>query len=626
MTFPRNIALGVSALWVVLLLGATLQALSAASLPADRILRIAHLRDPSATLGIAQITDRPFAASDTSFLGGYDDAAHWFRLTVAPPTDTGDGRGTASDAADDTDADDTVLQLSLNQLDHVTLYLPDAQGWKAVENGDTVPFDQRGAKLLPISFLLPDAALGQPVYLRVQSTSSLSFQLWATTLTEAEHNLARQIALHVIYFSLLGMGVLLAALRLRLMPNRLSLSLFAFMAVYFVYSAEVLGYAPILLPLANPLAHSRLTDASALLTVLASMLFHRNVLGQHRPNRFMLAATDTLIGAQALLFVPLIGGQGSVIGLPSMALSLAALVLVLGMLSTLRITGRTARRTLYLAYATWFCVTAVWLCSRLGLFSAATLSRPYVEVFGLNSLFIALTVMALDRTAHLQRERSTRLSLASAHAMQEANSRNATEQEGFTHMLVHELRNNLIVLQMSLPEIDTPAQREALAATIRDLDRSLAEARHSTWLTQGNWPDRPRPLVLVEILDRVLDGLGAADRIDLGGDDAEALVVADPELLAAALSATLNGLCSLARPDAPIRLTLSQDGRDSPCTLLCETAPASPLPDTPALPPQFTLGALLLRRLGGAMSLAFAGPDLLRLELVLAANPTGLPE
>ena len=180
MKLSRNIALGILALWFALLLGSMLQALLAAPPSSDRIGQIGYFRDSSATLGIADVAKRRFTPTGPDFLGGYDRAAQWFRLTVAPPATKGK------------DADDTVLQLSLNQLDHVTLYLPASRGWTALENGDTVPIAKRGAKLLPLGFHLPDSALGRTLFLRVQSTSSLGFQIWATSLAEAQGNLSRR--------------------------------------------------------------------------------------------------------------------------------------------------------------------------------------------------------------------------------------------------------------------------------------------------------------------------------------------------------------------------------------------------------------------------------------------------
>ena len=50
-------------------------------------------------------------------------------------------------------------------------------------------------------------------------------------------------------------------------------------------------------------------------------------------------------------------------------------------------------------------------------------------------------------------------------------------------------------------------KRSQDARAIRDLDRSLVEARHATWLSRGTWPVDPRPLSVIEALDKALDVL-----------------------------------------------------------------------------------------------------------------------
>ncbi len=603
----RQLLLALFALVAGVLLLAFVEALARQDTGQDRITAVSVLRDPSGALQLSDVLGADFAPASPESRGGYDSAALWFRLTVSPAADAGG----------------TILQLSSNQLDHLTLYTPSPSGWTASESGDTIPFARRAAKVLPLGFLLPETAEGQTLYLRVQSASALTFTIGAHSQASADRHLDRQIALHVIYFSLLGMGILLSALRLRLMPSALSLAILCFMVIYFVYSTEVLGYAPVLIDFAAPGAHNFISETSALLTVLSSMLFHRLYLGKHRPNRIALRLTDTVIGLQSLLVLLRFAGYGGIVGQPSMILSLLALLLVTAMLCTLDMESRIARRALHITYAIWFCFTGLWICSRLGLFDLPIVSRPHVEVYGLNSLFIVLTLMAIDRAEHLRRHHATQLSLVTARATQEANARNATVQDGFMHMLVHEVRNNLSVLQMGLPEISDTADRDPLARAIRDLDRSLVEARHATWLSRGTWPVDPRPLSVIEALDKALDPLACADRIELHGDDAEASVVADAGMLGAALSAAFGALCDLARTDCTLRLFLSQSEPDSACTIRVETQLAAPLPDghSPLTLPQFALCAMILRQMGGSLSLTRHTPQSLGIAIGLPARP-----
>lgn len=594
----RKILLLLISLGLALLLSAYLHALSNAVIATDRIQSIAHTTAPKPDFTLRDALTAEFTPAGTSFLGGYDLRAQWFRLTVAPRPQGGE----------------TVLQLTSNQLDHVTLFLPTRMGYVSKESGDHVPFAQREAKLLPVSFILPPQALGRTLYLRVQSTSSLAFQIGATDLVTAEGFAARQLTLHVIYFSLLGMGVALCAMRIRLSPSGLSFASLAFATVYFVYSAEVLGYAQVLVNFTQATLHSRITDLSAALTVLTSILLQRSFLAQFRPIWPAIWASDALACAAVVPVVLTIANVNVHIGLPLMVISLGALVAILAMLVTLHVENPVTRRALYAGYATWLCFTCISIASRLGLFELPTVSRPYVEVFGLNSLFIILLVLAIDRDEALRRNHAMRLSLVTARARADANTRNAAVQDGFMHMLVHEMRNHLTVLQMSLPEIASAETRNRLATSIRALDRSLIEARHATWLTQGNWPVAPRPLELVEVLATAIDACAASDRIELRGEDADATITADPAMLSAALSGALEALATLAPTDAPIRIDLGQAAPDAPCTLTCDTALSGKGADPAAA---FALVGLILRQMGGSLTISLPAPDRLRLDIVI---------
>lgn len=597
----RKLIAVLAAACLALTLIAYLDALASAGHEPSAIVSLEHYRDASGTQTVADVARAPFEPQDPDFHGGYDRAPHWFRLVVSPKAEPLD----------------IVLELSFNLLDRVTLYRPDGTGWTATETGDAVPLAQRDYRLTPLGFLLSTKDFDKPLYLKVQTSSSLAFSLRTRTRVLAAHEVAHRIALHVIYFALLGMGILLSALRLRLVPDRLSVSMFGLMAIYLGYSVDALGYGPALIPFGTADLHNHIGQFSAVLTVLASMLFHRFYLGSLRPHRYILAFCDAIILAQTLVLIPLIGGRGDVVGQPSLVLSLLGLGSVLAMLVTVRVEDPAQRRALYSIYVTWLVVTTLWITSHLGLISLSAFSRPFVELYGLNSLFLVLSIMAVDHSNRLRQQRQTQLALVTARATQQANARNAAIEDSFMHMLMHELRNNLTILKISLPDLPPSAARSDLAAAIRDLDRPLVEARHATMLANGTWQPMPRPNLLVEALDRAIESIDGAERVDLDGDEAELAVHADDGMLSAMLSSCLGALLRLAPPDGRIRVTLSRKGSRA-CCRLDSTAP-DPRDEVGA---EFTLASMLISEMGGTLALHRSAPD--RIEITLDF-PASLP-
>lgn len=600
----------IALLAVIVLGGLYLQAMTRLA-PADGgIAELAVFVDRSGLMELADVMPLPFTPARPSYTAGYSPSAHWMRLRVVPSAS----------------GEETVLQLSQNTLDSVVLYLPPEtgdSGWTALGNGDTVPFAQKAAKLLPVSFAVPPQTGNRFVYLRIASTSAVSFRVTAEPLSQAEKRLNLRISVHVVYFGLMMMGLLLAAFRLHNRRTALSFSVTGLMVVYLVYSAEALGYAPVLMDLADPSAHSRISNLGAALTVLLSMLVHRLYFSAQAANRFALACADALIGAAAVCFLLMLAKPGLLLGGTFSCLSLAFLLVVPVFLVTARGMKQPAGRVASVIYIFYIGISTVWLGSRLGLFDAAAISLHFVELFGLVNLCIILTILFVDRQQRNDALRDRRIALTAARAEQAANARNASVQEGFVYMLLHELRNNLSVLQMSVPDGAQPARRARMAGAVRDLNRALWVAQCSTWLAQDTWPVNQQPVSIVEALDRAIDELGCADRIELAGDSTETEIEADAAMVGACLSEAIAGLTGLAAASSPVRVTLTQSTGASPCTLTFQVdLPYASQGIAVPVATRFALMAQILRRMGGHF--AFGPTDMGRLDLFMTLPRHGL--
>ncbi len=607
---------------LALLLAGYLYALFSTDPGPGLVAEVGHYADTTARLTLPEVMARPFTPTPAEYRGNYDHAAHWFRIRLhALPYGI---RGPV------------LLQVSPPLLDSVVMFAFDDRSgrWRSTSSGDTVPFGQRQSLRVPISFEVPSLPLGSTVYLRVTTASSTTLSLTADSAGRADRLLDRQAALHVVYFGLMGMGLLLSALRLVEQPSKLSLTLMAFFATFITYSLGGLGYGVVLFDDPWPRFHDHTTMFSALATVTLSMLFQRFYMQRHSPRRWALRLTDLVIAGQALLFVPLALGDAQIAGYGTVICTLLFLPVLVALLLTARIEGAGMRRALRLSNALFITVTAIWMISRIGLFATQCMTSHFIEIFGLNALFLAMMLMLLDRNQRRAEQRHIRLSVEVARAEQIAHDRNASTQENFMHMLLHEVRNHLSVLQLGLPDVPDAAARGAIGGAIRALDRNLTQAQQMVWLAQDTWPMHPRPVAMIEALDSVLDDLALTERVLVQGDAAEACIHADTAMIHALLSALLSCADRQAMANQPLTLTISQAATDVALdlTFACAAgAKSANAPDTArgfVRDPDFDHALRLAAAASGRLEVSPPPPGLVRLTLTLpsqACVPCALP-
>lgn len=175
---------------------------STRNLPLGRLMQV--FEDPDGSASIAQVSAPAFAhrfkAHHTEVLNaGYSSSAFWLKvdlhynaMPLAAPRNW-------------------LLELAYPPLDHLELYLPDAQGTYhlAQRTGDTLPYSSRQIEQANYLFQLPMQP-GQrlTVYLRLQSEGSVQapLSLWSSE-AYLEAQPAKIYVLGLIYGVLLGMLV-----------------------------------------------------------------------------------------------------------------------------------------------------------------------------------------------------------------------------------------------------------------------------------------------------------------------------------------------------------------------------------------------------------------------------------
>lgn len=583
--------------------------------PDARLLRdIGHRADRGGAMTVDDIAAGPFTPSGPAYRGGYDQAVHWFRITINPSVPPAP----------------IVLDVTPPVLEQLDLYLPAALPgqWEVMRTGSLVPYSQRDLRQAGLAFRLGLLTVPKTVYLRVATDTSTALTLSASPERLAQNRQDRLVALHMIFFALLFAGLLMALLRLAEQPARLSVALVGFMAVYIVYSVEALGYGALLFDAPVPAFHHRVYFLSTYLVLLLSMLFQRLYLAPHSNAGWALLWCDLAIGGQVVLFVPLLTGHIQLLAAASVACSMAFLCALVPLVISAHVPVRRVKRGLVLAYGVYVVLSATWLMSRIGVIRDPFLSRHLVEAFGLTNLFLVLLLTMLDRDEQAERQKSVRINFATARAAREAHARNAEIQENFLQMLMHEVRNHLSVLKLSLPDLIDRRRRARLTGTIHDLTDSLDKAQEMVWLVQGTWPLHPEPLPVLDLLGQSIDALGLAERVDAAGDAAEAVLTADRRMIQALFTRLLQAAASRAGPAGKITVTLTEAGAGGALSLGIAVAPdaadAAPFADDGHPPcPELDL-ALRLAHAAGADVLRPEG-DAGRFDLMLVFPHPTLP-
>jgi serine phosphatase RsbU (regulator of sigma subunit) len=191
-----------------------------------------YLKDPSGTLTFADVTKKNIPwekVSRESVNFGYTSSAYWFAFTL-----------------DNTSGDNYHCYLALTYplLDYIELYVPDDRdSYTLKKTGDRHPFSRRDVEDRNFLFTIDLAQGKSTLYLRVHTSSSLTFSALLWSPLGYINRMNRDLPLTWIYFGLL---IVMAAYNIFLFasvrePEYIYYALFIFFWVLF--QLTLLGYS-----------------------------------------------------------------------------------------------------------------------------------------------------------------------------------------------------------------------------------------------------------------------------------------------------------------------------------------------------------------------------------------------
>lgn len=157
------------------------------------------LEDPEGKLSIEEVSSAAHGGDfhpaiqsrvnlDSDINYGYSTSTYWLRLNID---------------AHEVSASRMLLEVAFPSLDHVMLYVAGASGWRHFEAGDLVPFSARPAVHRNFVFPLMLSAGQQTLYLRVQSSGTLTIPLHLWEENDFDRHNQNSYGALALYFGML---------------------------------------------------------------------------------------------------------------------------------------------------------------------------------------------------------------------------------------------------------------------------------------------------------------------------------------------------------------------------------------------------------------------------------------
>lgn len=511
---------------------------------ASLLAEVSYLRDTEG-LNYIDLPEQAFQPIGPNFSGGYDPATHWFRIRLTVP-----------DAPTP-----VVIGVFPPFLDHLTLFASDdGRAWTRQQTGDAVQGENRSWKSASLGFIVKPTTAENVYFLRLRTDSTAQVFLTARPLGNELVHESRRMAAHGLLFALMGLAIIVSIMQTLFRPTAANVLLSASSLSYLVYSVLLLGYAGVALPGWDLSRISAAADVMYFVAAGTSIAFHRTFLDRMRPLRASLWFADILAaGCFAALAVYAAGFHVEAFEANTL-LVLASILAVFVMAQTASESGDPPLPFIRAIYTVFTFFSVGWMTVNLGLTQATQLHRYSVEVHGLLNVLLALSLV-LSRWWSAERKHAVRKRhLQDAALRQAASTRAAELQDKLLNMLVHEVRNQLATIRMSVETVLDGTDRAGAASVVDRLERTISDCVRLAWLERGEWLPKPGQSDLATLVLEALAEAGDDDRLDVRiPDDVQPVLHNGGEMLRAAIAGLFHEVARRSIPDTPIEVSVERE-------------------------------------------------------------------
>jgi signal transduction histidine kinase len=503
----------------------------------------------------------------TSYQGilakGYSDSVYWLRLRIEPQTSPHS-------------SERLILRVRPSFLDRVVLYDPAEAGrTKSMETGDMTPWADVEYHSLNHGFQIQAMPEARDVYLRVSSTSTLMVHAQVLTSIEASRMDHAQELVYAVSTGLIVMflaWVFVSWLNDRDHVNR------AFVikqVASILYTVGYFGYFRVFLSdVMSPSSINLLFNIVLIAATGLAFWYETLFLRDYNPPKWLLRMVRSFYMVSVVAMVMLFLGYTrlalqvnmAAIGVGSALLLTAVLVFVKNPPNKLTpgVPFRFSRTVvvvyyLSLTFALW---VAVWPSLGFDVATEYSLHNLVLNGFFSGVLMTILLQVRARRFELNRREVSNALYLSQQQVALERQRRD--EQTHFLHMLMHELKTPLAVIDMALHTRTDPEKSAAYASrAVVDMKAIIERCIDADQVEEGKLDTKSERVDVVRLINELIFHQNIpADRLQMQLD-AMPEVLTDRQYLKIILGNLLDNALRYSDGRTPIEINLAQaDGPD----------------------------------------------------------------
>lgn len=545
--------------------------LANAAAPINLVQAQAYYEDRTGDLSLAQVQQKAFTPYTGILSKGYSSAVYWIKIRVDPRLAGRSVRSSGSFSIGQFTLrpDKLVVRIRPVYLDDIRLYDPLEPERLERVTGDRHPWLSDEFRSFSHGFVIPKSGEPRDIWLRVESTSTMLvgvdvYPYDVMTGLERRLEMINSLDVALCLFFIFWGGLLFYT-----RPDRVLGAFLLAMVVSFFFATNYMGYYRIFFGDYLPVGFSDVTySALVMLMPAVYMLFHRRLLSEYKPQRWMMR----------LLLVPqyyfVFGLAFFILGHPTLALSLNALLAVLALAWICMILGFGTKQPqasenqspllskyLLLFYYLILVVVFGWLAlPAFGLLEPSTNSLGRSALQGAVSLG-ALAGIVFLRGRLLEQSRQRAMVAAEQSASFEKNKRK--EQDEFFSMLTHEIRTPLTVMAYAAKTAMPAGQLSAhVKQGIGEIDQIIERCVQAGRADQALEQLQLDTVAVVDLTEAALSGF-FRKRINVDIESvALELITTDPSLFQIVLTNLIDNAMKYSPHGDSIGLVASPTNRD----------------------------------------------------------------
>lgn len=491
----------------------------------------------------------------TSYSGvlskGYTKAAIWLRLEITPPPGTQPN-------------DDIIVRIRPFFLDEIRLFdtLDESGSTRVV--GDTAPMKSAEFPSLSHTFVIPAGNEPRKILLRLKTSSTSLISVEALNRKEMYQS---ELKLNLMYFTELAiLAMFLLFILINWTNHRETLyALFVVRQIFnFAYAVALFGLHKYIFKSFPEISIDHLFSWIVIVATATSFIFEWKLLSEYSPNKWgRIATTSLLAWSGAAILLMILGEIPDALKLNMILSAVGIIVLMLVALSLPDPKNTDQHRDVPLLsknlivgyYASLNMVLILGVLPLLGVLQGTELALNGLVLYAMCSSLIMTGLMQarINKQRKIHSEYANKLLLSEHRIIMEKTKRE--EQTHLFHMLMHEIKNPLAVIDMALlannDKRTTSAYVSRAVNSVKDiLDRCFKANR----LSDGNIDVTLTTIFISDFINQLLQNkLWECSSFDVNVNESFS-VKADHQLLGVALNNLLDNAVRYGDPQSPIHI------------------------------------------------------------------------